>query len=377
MSFTKLLGEDLLALQNERAQPCVSVVVPQEKIVPEKSANKKTVELAIEDASQYLLGHFSSKTSESLIKKLYKLFDETDFLRPENGIGYYVSENIMHEEKFPFTVKPKIIIENSFQTRELLRKVNYERLYYVLALTESGARFFEGRIDLLDEIKNGGVPMKFMDLYQYTKPSRSSSYSGSAHVKSFEKDKQETERIRLKEQLIHLDRVLDKYRMSGTPTVLAGTERIVSLFKNNTHFPKSIIGCIKGNYTHLNKNSLAKLSWDIAKEYLENEWSLLSMQMEEKLGAGLAVSGLSNCWRSVEEGNGETLIVENDFSKPGFLAENPYHLFIKPPKRSHVVLPDAVDELIERTLRKRGQVVFLNNGALKDHQHIALINRYR
>jgi hypothetical protein len=377
MPFAKLLGEELLALQNERAKPCVSVIVPQEKILPEKAANKKIVESAIEDASQYLLGHFSSETSASLIKKLYNLFDETDFLHNESGIGYYVSENVAHIEKFPFSVKPKIIIEDSFQTRELLRKINYGQLYYVLTLTEKGAHFFEGRIEALDEIKNSGIPMRFLDLFQYSKPSRSSSYAGSAHVKSFEKDKHELEQIRLREQIIHLDRVLDKFRMNGTPTILAGTDRIISLFKNNTHFPKSIIGSIKGNYTHLNKNSLAKLSWVITREYLEKEWVLLSKQMEEKLGVGLAVKGLTNCWRSVEEGNGETLFVESDYSKPGFLAEDPYHLFVKPPRRDHVVLQDAVDELIERTIKKRGRVVFLNNGTLKDHQQIALINRYR
>ena len=92
---------------------------------------------------------------------------------------------------------------------------------------------------------------------------------------------------------------------------------------------------------------------------------------------GLAVTGLTNCWRSVEEGNGETLLVESDFYKSGFIAEDPYHLYIKPPKRKHTILKDAVDELIERTLRKRGRVIFLNNGSLKEHQHIALINRYR
>ena len=37
---------------------------------------------------------------------------------------------------------------------------------------------------------------------------------------------------------------------------------------------------------------------------------------------------------------------------------------------------DAVDDVIEMVLNKKGNVVFVENGMLKDHQHISLITRY-
>ncbi|MCX8061943.1 MAG: hypothetical protein N3D16_05130 [Anaerolineales bacterium] len=37
---------------------------------------------------------------------------------------------------------------------------------------------------------------------------------------------------------------------------------------------------------------------------------------------------------------------------------------------------DAVDEIIEAVLAHRGQVTFLENGLLSEHQRIALILRY-
>ena len=39
-------------------------------------------------------------------------------------------------------------------------------------------------------------------------------------------------------------------------------------------------------------------------------------------------------------------------------------------------MDDAVDEIIEMVLRKQGNVVFVDNGALETHSRIALILRY-
>jgi predicted transcriptional regulator len=51
---------------------------------------------------------------------------------------------------------------------------------------------------------------------------------------------------------------------------------------------------------------------------------------------------------------------------------------ITPMKNGSVsaMIDDAVDEVIEIVLAKGGRVVFVEDGALNDHKHIALILRY-
>ena len=377
MPFSSLLGESLLMLQQEHATPCISVIVDQERLSPDRSTNKTRVEHVIEDAAHYAAGVFPEKEAQTLIEKMYSLLKKIDFLHSDSGIGLYVSKNISHLEKFPFHVDTKVIVENSFETRELLYKINYSQPYYVLSLTEQGARFFEARLDELQEIKNGGLPDRFIDLYQYNKPSQSTSYAGKAHVKSFEKDKQVLKKFRMADHLRRLDRHLEKYRVGYSPMVAAGTQRIVAQFKKTTKHPEQIVGVVNGNYTHLNKNSLGKIAWPLAKEGFDKKWNEYVLKMEEKIGEGYATDGISDCWKTVEEGNGAVLLVEKDYRQPGFICEDPYRLYLKAPKRNHDILPDAVDELIERTIKKNGRVYFFNNDALKNHKRVALIKRYR
>jgi hypothetical protein len=110
---------------------------------------------------------------------------------------------------------------------------------------------------------------------------------------------------------------------------------------------------------------------------LENEWRELIREFEEKIGNGLGVNGIQNTWSAAMEGKGLKLLVEKDFRVPGFLTDNMYHLYTKPPKKKHKIIPDAVDGLIETVLNKNGRVFFVDNGALAAYQKVALITRYR
>jgi hypothetical protein len=69
-------------------------------------------------------------------------------------------------------------------------------------------------------------------------------------------------------------------------------------------------------------------------------------------------------------------VVEKDYRIPGFLADNDYHLYLRPPQKTHKILPDAVDDIIETVLNKNGHVFFVDNGILENYHRIALIPRY-
>ena len=69
-------------------------------------------------------------------------------------------------------------------------------------------------------------------------------------------------------------------------------------------------------------------------------------------------------------------MVEKDYCKPGFVGEDINRLYLHPPLKPHKTLADAVDEIIETVLEKKGKVYFTDNDLLKDYERIALITRY-
>jgi hypothetical protein len=69
--------------------------------------------------------------------------------------------------------------------------------------------------------------------------------------------------------------------------------------------------------------------------------------------------------------------VEKDFAIKGYTdARDSYQLSLLPPKRKHLVLENAVNELAGIIWAKKGKVVFVENGMLQHHHQIALITRY-
>jgi hypothetical protein len=376
MTNEKLLGEDLLSLLNEKGNVCVSIIVPTHRTSPGRRADKLETEKAIDHAKQLLQYKYPEHQIKPLLYALDELFQASDFLHNTEGIGLYVSSNIKIAIQFPFPVKEKVMVENDFEIRDLLYKINYSTPYHVLMLTEKCGRLFEGCWNNLSEIKDNNWPTEYKDDYIYEKPAHSSHYAGYSHVKMYEKDKSELEAVRFKNFFHQLDKSSDAYLIDNTPLIVLGPQKELSWFEQVSKHKKNIINKIHGSFNYSNLKSLSDLAWPPMFEYLQNERKQLVKEFEEKIGAYLSVSGIQEIWEAANEGKALKLLVEKDFRCPGFIVENDHHLYLCPPQKPHKILADAIDELIETVLEKKGYVYFMNNDMLKDYGRIALIKRY-
>jgi hypothetical protein len=75
------------------------------------------------------------------------------------------------------------------------------------------------------------------------------------------------------------------------------------------------------------------------------------------------------------EGRVRLLLVEDDFHYPATLDESGLVLTPAEDATAPGVIDDAVDELIEMVMAKGGEVRFLANGSLADHQRIVALTR--
>ena len=112
------------------------------------------------------------------------------------------------------------------------------------------------------------------------------------------------------------------------------------------------------------------------RNYLDKYENKVIREFEDKIGTNSAVTGLENIWKAVMEGRGWKLLVERDFYCPGFVDSDGYNFYLQPPAGEYKKLADAVDDLIEKTIETKGEVVFVQNNKLKDHDRIGLVTRY-
>lgn len=86
---------------------------------------------------------------------------------------------------------------------------------------------------------------------------------------------------------------------------------------------------------------------------------------------------MKNVWEAASEGKGLTLLVEKDYQITGYhQLSSETEIFLTPPVGKYKVVLDVADDIIEIVKEKGGNIVILENGALKNFNHIALILRY-
>ena len=363
-------------LQREKGKHCVSIIAP----LPDLSAGHKTVKLYLEKivraANDKIILTYPKETA-SLKRSINILFNEIDFDRTQDGIGLFVSTDFRYQTFFPFSVKEKIVLDESFDLRDLLYKAQHSFPYYLLHLDEKKARLFSGTLKHLEEINGKDFPLVYINEQEYQSSSQSTSYAGYAHIKSFEYDKSGSQKARFESFLLLVDKLLGDYIKDAEAIILCGVKHYTSAFLNRTSHAKKVITIINGNYESYSIAELSAIAWPAMEAFVAEKMIDEISELKENIGEGMAEEGILFVWNAVADGRGLTLFVEKDYQIQGYLEKQySYQLYLQPPKEPHIILKDAVSELINRMLEKNGKIIFVENGMLVKYQHIALITRY-
>lgn len=373
--MTNQVIEQLLA---ESATPCISVVVPTHRTAPDKIKDLDAVTSAVNLAKNLLTSNYSESSydTNTLISKIDELVETIDFVHPQDGIGIFVSPNISKLITFPFPVKEKVKVSHAFERMDLVYYLNTIIDYGVLAISQKKINLFLAKGEELSEINNQDFPLVYEETYEYSKPTKGTSYSNSS-LKGFERDKSEIEEIRLKDLLRKADHLLEKYINGKTPLVVSGGKKEISDYTQVTKFEKQIIGKVTGSYNNA-ELQLAKLAWAAVKDYQKSQNQIILSFLHELFGRELVAAGIEDVWKQANEGKGLELYISKDFECSAYISNDGYDLKLQPPSATHqyTYSVDVIERLINTVRDKRGKVVFLEKEQLADFDDIALQMRY-
>ena len=373
MKNKKINGE-LKELMDEKNNTCISIIIPLHEIPSDKKIDSIIINHAIEKLNSLLISKYKPLAAGFFVKKIKELRGKINLVTGMNGIGIFISANVLKLIQFPFPVTEKIIAGDSFEIRDVLYKELYLSDYFVLSLSMKKNHLLKGRGNVLTEVKDKIFPATYKDTYEYSKPSRGTSYGNS--LKEFEKDRSIIKEIRLESFYHILDQRLNNYLDTNTPLVIAGVKKDLGYFEKNTTHKNNIVGKVLGSYDDYNSKELQSRAWEVIKKHLAQEQKKMILSIKELIGNKIVAMGIKEVWRDAKSGKANTLVVEKDLEIPAFISTNESQLFLKPPQSKHKIITDAVDDVIETVIEKKGKVVFVDNQELKDFEGIALINRY-
>jgi hypothetical protein len=277
-----------------------------------------------------------------------------------------VNRTVARTFYLPFAVKERVIVGDTFATRDLVFALNRSPRYWVLALSEQPTRLFEGLRDSMSEVTLGGFPMAHQGPGGATAlpggfGKRRSAYRDESHRRFFSS----------------VDAALGQVLAADPlPLAVLGVIRYLAFFDEVSQHTQHIVTTLRGSYDKATAAELAELVWPAMRDALAVRRRAALGDLEAAVGEQRYAAGIGEIWPLVHEGRGAMLLVEEDYHYPARL--NPAGLYLIPAvdPTAPEVLDDAVDDAIEGVLSTGGRVVFEDPGALSAYQHVAMILRY-
>ncbi len=347
--------------------PAISIILPVH--VPESGFShfRERLAQAARKVENRLSEKYSKQKTSTLINRLHHVINGIDMTSTNQGIAIFVSDRVEKVFHLPFRAEEKLIIDDSFEVRDLIYAALLNRSYLLVVVSKNEVKTFMGYGSSLVHFSMDGMPENLHDI------KTEHSFPGWDYLDTKAYDEGNVNRF-----IHYIDSVIQK-EMKGpeVPVILMGDSKVLGHFKKTAKVSASVIDYIEGNFEHATKSRLLqRIAPSLQKLMMKEEASALE-ELALAVNKNQVSSGISQVWRAAAEARGRLLLVEKEYREMARLGEDGYTLIVdKDPSVVINRIEDAVDDIIEMVLNNKGDVVFVSEGALKEHSRIAMINRY-
>ncbi len=350
--------------------PALSILLPTHRTSPDNKQDPIRVKNLVDEATKRLATEFTNRELEPLLKRLETLVSEIDYRHTLDGLALYISHDFAKLYYLPFPVPARVVIDQTFATRDLVYGTHRALRYWVLLLSQASTRLLAGTGETLEEVHDENFPMQ-MTGPKATAPLPSdadSSYRDDRHRRFFQQ----------------VDILLKLYQNpnESLPLVVGGVDRQVSFFQEVSQDTQAMsttgytyAGSLSGNFDKATIHELTPQVWAIMQSVREAQQADALQALDDAMGTQSVVSTIGETWRLAHEGRGKLLLVEKNYHVPAILTEDGRFELVDQPGGTEV-MDDAVDEIIEVVLAKGGNIAIVDDEALSIHQRIALVLRY-
>ncbi len=345
-------------------RPAVSIIMPFEP----KMCSKNTIALmlyhAAEKVEEELEENYPNEMTILIMHKLRTIIKNLNFNTHKKSIAIYVSPVFEKVLYLDIAVKEKVIVDESFEIRDLLYSKKQLHKYLILTLSANESNIYIGNSDSLTKMVSNSPESIYPD-------------TNKEKVANFFDAKKDKEILQNK--FLHyvdhsLDIILSSYPL---PLFVLGTEKILGHFKKFTKHESAIIEYVHGNYEKYQEGELLSFVKPYIKDWKKVREKALLNELEEATNKGAIAIGITDVWKEAVAHKGKLLVVEKNYmyaAVHGGADDVIYKAIIPHQKFSYI--KDAVDDVIEKVLEDGGDVEFVEKEVLEKYNHIALIKHY-
>jgi hypothetical protein len=378
---------DLKSLMAQQGKWCVSFYLPTHRVGNEQQQGPVRLKNLLARAETSLLANGLRRPKvQKLMQPAEELLGDKHFWQHQSdGLAIFLSNDFSVTYRLPTSFKELLLISKSFHTKPLVPLLNRVGKYYVLFVSVSQIRLFQGTVDSLSEVRLrfptsmdqvlwADDPEKYLNLHS---GSTSMNKSGGGAAIFHGQDPSEDE----KKNILRFFRSINKdlhelLEDKNLPMILAGVEHILPIYREACTYDNLLDDSIFGSFDEEDIKPLHEHARQIAAPIFEESQKKAFEKFEELSGQqnALAVSHLATAVKAAKFGQVETMFVPLDEQRWGrYDAEN-NNVILE--SEAGTETEDLLDLASAETILNSGQVFAVPRDQLPGNGDLAAILRF-
>lgn len=355
------MNEILNKFKDVTSKCCLTIILTTHRTKPDNEKDPILLKNLVKDAEKRITAHCDKEMAEKIINKLNTLALNIDHRHNLEGLVLFVNENIAEFVRVPLKVDNRVVVDDSFHTRDLLRAIHNQTGYYILVLGRQKARMLEALSDKAVEEIETGFPIENETT---TVPPGSASNANKVTSLSLE--------------FFNLvDKKLSEiYKIKPLPVIVCTDESNYSEYLKIADKKDIFLGNVKGNKMPEKAHHIVSSVWPVVQELQNVQNKKRLSELDAAVNNTRYVTDFNDIWTALNEGRGRTLFVKQGFFQPARIVDNQIQLVAPNMATEPDVVDDIIDEMLEKNMKNGGDAVFMHEDELEQFQGLVLVTRY-
>ncbi|MET8701947.1 chemotaxis protein [Kitasatospora sp. NPDC058032] len=356
----------LAELRRPRPYPAVSVLMPTHRREPDNAQDPVRLRNLLAEAKERVQAdpEVSRADRIDVLEQLDRALAEVDLVHAEDGLAILAAPGEHQVWSLGRTAPARVVLSDTFLTRNLVASQAAERPYWVLAVAADRVVLWGGDEERVTEDRGHGFPL--VRVFDNPDPERQERIGDTPSTFRDEETK-----TFLRQADTEVGKLLAADRrplyVTGEAAALALLDAVGPIAKEATEqIPH-------GGLAQADAETVRKVVEPAVRAHAARETTEALAQLDAARGRQTFAAGLDEVWRAAGDGRLGRLVVEENFRTT--VRDDGEHLVPAAAEESGA-REDIVDEVVERTLDTGGQVSFVPDGTLSDAGRIAAVLRY-
>ncbi len=258
--------DDVDALLDEHAGPCVSIFLPTTRITREADQDRIQLKNFRAQAFKNLVEvqGLRRPDAEALLLPIDELLEDAGFWPYlSDGLAIFLAPDAHYAFRLAEPFAPRLVVDTRFVVKPLLPLLSGDGVYYVLAISRNELRLLEGTRQGVKEIEVDEMPANM---------ARALTRRGREGERPPNKQWQgnEGQKTLYRKFFLQIDRVLRPfYGGRSEPVVIAGVDFLLPIFREATGYRHLVPTGIPGNPEELSEAEIHAKAWPLVEPFLD------------------------------------------------------------------------------------------------------------